>query len=158
MTDLDGRAIRNLIHASGSVKESQDELSHWFKPEEFPAETSCLLNWKLLVTRAVRGAAGLVERNQFRHDRVWDFFIAAAFSADPNLWAEHIEDPRFRGAYLRIAETWEPAHANQVRDTLIVKAAEKGDHTTSDEFIKRLEARRRAKRPSLHATKSVQNS
>lgn len=41
MTDLDNRSIRNLIHASGSVKEAQDEISHWFKPEE-------LLDYKLI--------------------------------------------------------------------------------------------------------------
>jgi nucleoside-diphosphate kinase len=34
MTDADGRAIRNLVHASGSVKEAQDEIAHWFKKEE----------------------------------------------------------------------------------------------------------------------------
>jgi nucleoside-diphosphate kinase len=30
MTDLDGRAVRNLVHASGSVKEAEDEIKHWF--------------------------------------------------------------------------------------------------------------------------------
>jgi|GEM_PF-2762784 len=120
------------------------EDRNWFKPEEFPAEISSLLTWKLLVRRAVRGADKMVDRVQFRHDRVWDFFIAAAFSADPELWEKHIEDPRFRGAYLRIADTWEPAHAALVREKLIVKAAERGDHTTSDEFIRRLEKRRQA--------------
>jgi len=34
VTDADGRAIRNLIHASGSVKEAQDEVAHWFKKNE----------------------------------------------------------------------------------------------------------------------------
>lgn len=34
MADTDGRAIRNLIHASGSVPESEMEIPHWFKPEE----------------------------------------------------------------------------------------------------------------------------
>lgn len=34
MADKDKRAIRNLIHASGSVKEADDEIKHWFKPEE----------------------------------------------------------------------------------------------------------------------------
>lgn len=34
MADGDGRAIRNLIHASGSVAESEKELSHWFSSEE----------------------------------------------------------------------------------------------------------------------------
>jgi len=31
MSDADGRAIRNLVHASGSVKEAEDEIAHWFK-------------------------------------------------------------------------------------------------------------------------------
>lgn len=34
MSDSDGRSIRNLIHASGSVKEAEDEIIHWFKKEE----------------------------------------------------------------------------------------------------------------------------
>ncbi|MDB5238961.1 MAG: putative Nucleoside diphosphate kinase [Candidatus Parcubacteria bacterium] len=34
LTDQDGRAIRNLVHASGSVKEAEDEIAHWFKPQE----------------------------------------------------------------------------------------------------------------------------
>lgn len=41
MSDSDGRSIRNLIHASGSVKEAQDEIAHWFKKEE-------LFDYKLL--------------------------------------------------------------------------------------------------------------
>jgi nucleoside-diphosphate kinase len=34
MSDGDGRAVRNVIHASGSVKEAQDEIAHWFKKGE----------------------------------------------------------------------------------------------------------------------------
>lgn len=34
MSDSDGRAIRNILHCSGSVKEAEDEINHWFKPEE----------------------------------------------------------------------------------------------------------------------------
>jgi nucleoside-diphosphate kinase len=34
MTDTDNRAVRNLVHASGSAKEAEDEIRHWFKPEE----------------------------------------------------------------------------------------------------------------------------
>jgi len=34
MADTDDRAIRNLIHASGSIFEAQNEISLWFKPEE----------------------------------------------------------------------------------------------------------------------------
>ncbi len=34
MSDTDGRAVRNLIHASGSVEEANAEIVHWFKEEE----------------------------------------------------------------------------------------------------------------------------
>lgn len=34
MTDADGRAIRNLVHASGSVEEANKEIPHWFKNNE----------------------------------------------------------------------------------------------------------------------------
>jgi len=34
MSDVDGRAVRNVVHASGSVKEANDEIAHWFKPAE----------------------------------------------------------------------------------------------------------------------------
>lgn len=34
MSDTDGRAVRNLIHASGSVKEANDEIAHLFKKGE----------------------------------------------------------------------------------------------------------------------------
>ncbi len=30
----DDRAVRNLVHASGSVKEAEDEIKHWFRDEE----------------------------------------------------------------------------------------------------------------------------
>ena len=34
MADTDQRAVRNLIHASGSVEEANNEISHWFKNDE----------------------------------------------------------------------------------------------------------------------------
>jgi len=34
VSDLDGRAVRNLIHASGSPEEAEKEIALWFKPEE----------------------------------------------------------------------------------------------------------------------------
>lgn len=34
MSDMDGRAVRNLVHASGSVKEAEQELAHWFSKNE----------------------------------------------------------------------------------------------------------------------------
>lgn len=34
IADVDGRAVRNLIHASGNAEEAGKEISLWFKPEE----------------------------------------------------------------------------------------------------------------------------
>ena len=34
MVDTDARAIRNLIHASGSVSEAENEIKLWFNKEE----------------------------------------------------------------------------------------------------------------------------
>ena len=99
------------------------EDRNWLNLNEFTAEASCLLEQRLLVSRAMKGAQGVTDRILFRHDRVWDFFIAAAFSDDPDLWAEHVGDARFRGAYLRIAETWDPESAKKVRDQLNLAAA-----------------------------------
>ncbi len=34
MTEADDRSIRNLVHASGSPKEADDEIAHWFTKGE----------------------------------------------------------------------------------------------------------------------------
>ena len=34
LSDQDGRSVRNLVHASGSIEEVENEIKHWFKPEE----------------------------------------------------------------------------------------------------------------------------
>ena len=34
LADTDGRAVRNLIHASGSVEEAELEIAHWFSEDE----------------------------------------------------------------------------------------------------------------------------
>lgn len=41
MADTDKRAVRNLIHASGSVEEANQELPHWFNDAE-------LINYRLV--------------------------------------------------------------------------------------------------------------
>jgi nucleoside-diphosphate kinase len=41
ISDVDDRAIRNIVHASGSVEEANKEITLWFKPEE-------ILNYRLI--------------------------------------------------------------------------------------------------------------
>jgi nucleoside-diphosphate kinase len=41
IADTDDRAIRNIVHASGTVEEANGEINLWFKPEE-------VLNYRLI--------------------------------------------------------------------------------------------------------------
>ncbi|MDO8589817.1 MAG: nucleoside-diphosphate kinase [bacterium] len=41
MSDADGRSVRNLVHASGSVAEAEKEINLWFKAEE-------IINYRLV--------------------------------------------------------------------------------------------------------------
>lgn len=41
VADVDGRAVRNLIHASGTPEEAEAEIALWFSPKE-------LLNYRLI--------------------------------------------------------------------------------------------------------------
>jgi len=50
MSDSDSRAIRNLVHASGSVKEANDEIAHWFKKDE-------LFDYKLFMEQIIYNAS-----------------------------------------------------------------------------------------------------
>lgn len=34
MSDIDDRSVRNLVHASGSVEEAENEIKHWFSKDE----------------------------------------------------------------------------------------------------------------------------
>jgi nucleoside-diphosphate kinase len=34
VADIDNRSTRNIVHASGSPEEANDEIAFWFKPEE----------------------------------------------------------------------------------------------------------------------------
>jgi nucleoside-diphosphate kinase len=44
MSDNDNRAVRNLVHASGSIEDAQKEIALWFKPEE-------IINYRLVQER-----------------------------------------------------------------------------------------------------------
>ena len=92
-----------------------------------------------------KGAQGVVDRLLFRHDRVWDFFIAAAFPRSGSLGGacRRRAFPRGLPAHRRDLG---PRERQEGRDQLNLSAADSGDHSTSDEFIKRLEKRLRTKK------------
>ena len=41
LSDSSERAVRNILHCSGSVEEAEKEIAHWFKPDE-------LINYRLV--------------------------------------------------------------------------------------------------------------
>lgn len=135
-----GQQFPLLAFGDNAIKMRLEDRN-WFRKGEFVDETRSLRKWRLVVERSAYTADGEEQRLQFRHDRVWDFFIAAAFRLEPKLWLEHLNDARFRGAYLRIAETWPLEDARKVGERLVAAAAKSGDHTTSDAFVNRLERR-----------------
>lgn len=52
MSDQDGRAVRNLVHASGSPEEAEQEISLWFSPEEVQAYR--LIGERILYEKDIR--------------------------------------------------------------------------------------------------------
>ncbi|MFE8599402.1 HEAT repeat domain-containing protein [Archangium violaceum] len=101
---------------------------------------------KMVVRRQWRRPDGEEGREwHFRHDKLWDFFIAQTFlGKDNERILEHQDDPRFRGVYFLLAKLLEPEVALEVQDHLVEHAAETRDHTVSDEFVTRLQDRWRA--------------
>ncbi|MYE38056.1 MAG: nucleoside-diphosphate kinase [Candidatus Spechtbacteria bacterium SB0662_bin_43] len=53
MADGDGRAVRNLIHASGSYEEARAEIAHWFSENEIIRYH--IINEKILYDVAIDG-------------------------------------------------------------------------------------------------------
>lgn len=53
MSDNDTRSIRNLIHASGSVKEADDEIALWFTPDELVSYR--LINEQIIYDSTIEG-------------------------------------------------------------------------------------------------------
>ena len=48
LSDGDGRSIRNLVHASGSIKDAEDEIAHWFKKGE-------IMDYELVMEKVIYG-------------------------------------------------------------------------------------------------------
>jgi hypothetical protein len=84
---------------------------------------------------------------QFRHDKIWDFFVVQKYLEDPQKAYEELKDPeqmrdtRLRGVYLQLATELDLAIAQTLEKDLFGYASNTGDHTTSDPFRKRLDSR-----------------
>ena len=96
----------------------------------------------MVVVRHYEDNAGKQMREwQFRHDKIMDYFIVQTFLGQDNERVQqHLADPRFRGVYFLLAILLPMKEAEVLRERLIQYAADKKDHTVSDQFIQLLRA------------------
>ncbi len=107
---------------------------------DFSLELQSLQRHKMAVCRySVRPEGKADAKWFFRHDRFGDFFVVQAFLGRDNpLPAKHLSDPRFRGVYLLLATLLPSNVAQELREQLILHAAETKDHSLSDAFVQLL--------------------
>ena len=116
--------------------------------EEFGSELVCLGNekYKMVISRQLENDKGEPEKTwYFRHDKIMEFFLVQNFRGAGEAVQEriqkHINDPRFRGVYLLLANLLPLDDAVELRERIIDYAANSKDHTLSDKFVQLLQLR-----------------
>jgi HEAT repeat protein len=115
-----------------------------FPVKAFQLEARYLATHRLLLCRqSANGAGSTLEWWVFRHDKFLEFFVVHAFrGGNRKRRMEHMGDSRFTGVYLRLAIVLPLSDAEELREQFIDYAAESGDHSTSDEYIRAIKRRR----------------
>jgi hypothetical protein len=103
----------------------------------FYDEINCMGKHKMVIKRENKSETVWF----LRHDKIRDFFLYQIFKSAKEKQTEHLSDPRFRGVYFLLATLLPLDEAKALRDILIDYAAEKKDHSVSDEFHKLLKSR-----------------
>ncbi len=118
--------------------------------QEFPAVLPAMAKHKLIVSRQTEADDGKgISTWYFRHEKIADFFLVKAFLDNPKWKDERRGDPRFRGVYFLLALLLPEHDARELKDNLVDYAADHGDHTVSDPYVKL--CRIRSARPNGHA-------
>ncbi|MBV6627099.1 MAG: hypothetical protein KI793_29875 [Rivularia sp. (in: Bacteria)] len=133
---------------SASVYEMRLNDGTTLDAEEYHQELLSLEDqkYKMVISRQWQSKTGeAMQEWYFRHDKIMDFFLVQNFLGDSDeiqiRLNQHIGDPRFRGVYFLLANLLKPDAALQLRETLILYAANTNDHTVSDTFVKLLHSR-----------------
>ncbi len=116
--------------------------------EEFQPELTSLEDekYKMVISRQWEDDKGKAQKNwYFRHDKIMEFFLVQNFLGGGEAVQErvnqHINDPRFRGVYLLLANLLPLDAALGLRERIIEYAANSKDHTLSDKFVQLLQLR-----------------
>ncbi len=116
--------------------------------EEFQRELTSLEDekYKMVISRQWENDEGEAEKRwYFRHDKIMEFFLVQNFLGEGEAVQErvnqHINDPRFRGVYLLLANLLPLDAAVELREHIIEYAANSKDHTLSDKFFQLVQLR-----------------
>ncbi len=116
--------------------------------EEFQRELTSLEDekYKMVISRQWENDEGEAEKIwYFRHDKIMEFFLVQNFLGEGEAVQErvhqHLNDPRFRGVYLLLANLLPLDAAVELRERIIEYAANSKDHTLSDKFVQLLQVR-----------------
>ncbi|MEH2103460.1 MAG: HEAT repeat domain-containing protein, partial [Nostoc sp.] len=114
-----------------------------FKPELTSLEDE---KYKMAISRQWENDKGEAQKCwYFRHDKIMEFFLVQNFLGGGEAVEErvnqHINDPRFRGVYLLLANLLPLDAALGLRERIIEYAANSKDHTLSDKFVQLLQLR-----------------
>jgi hypothetical protein len=111
-------------------------------PDEFYQELISMEDesYKMVVSRQWKDAKGEPQQEWYcRHDKIMEFFIVQTFLGDhevaQNRLIDHISDARFRGVYFLLATLLPIDKAADLREKIILYAANTKDHTVSDTFV-----------------------
>ena len=116
--------------------------------EHFHKELLCMERHKLVMRRQLDPKKPETTEWNFRHDKIWDFFVVQTFlGRDNERPGQHMDDPRFRGVYLLLAMLLPIEDAQTLERLLIDYAADSKDHAVSDTFVQLL--RMRPRRPPI---------
>jgi hypothetical protein len=102
--------------------------------------------YKMVVSRQWKNAKGEPQQEwHCRHDKIMEFFIMQTFLGNgetaQNRLLDHMGDARFRGVYFLLATLLPIGPATDLREKLILYAADTKDHTVSDTFVQLFHSR-----------------
>jgi HEAT repeat protein len=104
----------------------------------FDRELLAMERFRMVLKRQWRGSDKADHREwRFRHDKIQEFFIAYTFlPLESQRELQHLGDPRFRGVYVLLVSLLQLDRARTLRDRLVEYAADTGDHSVSDDYVK----------------------
>ena len=112
----------------------------------FEDELLAMERHKMLLRRVTTEGAGNSVEWRFRHDKIIDFFLFHAFRGEHAVerQTKHLGDPPFRGVYLLLALRAPIEQAELIKEMLVERGAETGEHSLTDAVVLALKARRAA--------------